>query len=177
MLLSWFEKMNLKCPEQPLLFTLKTGLNLSENVPNYCRKTRRLPVHRNLFYRDTASKLVRARHARDHTPMKNLPKNLLKNIPKDLPGELFETLVNTDNIHIQRIVSKGHISPEQGWYDQKLNEWVLVLKGAARLAFEDGRELSMGAGDCLEIAAHVKHRVVWTEPGVETVWVGVFYQG
>jgi len=103
-------------------------------------------------------------------------KNLLKNIPKDLPGELFETLVNTDNIHIQRIVSKGHISPEQGWYDQELNEWVLVLKGQARLEFADGGKVSMFAGDCLEIAAHQKHRVIWTEPGVETVWVGVFYQ-
>jgi len=105
------------------------------------------------------------------TPMKNL----LKKIPKNLPAELFETLVRADNIHIQRIVSKGHSSPDEGWYDQEQNEWVLVLKGAARLAFEDGSEVSMFAGDCLEIAAHQKHRVIWTEPGVETVWVGVFY--
>ena len=102
-------------------------------------------------------------------------KNLLKNIPKNLPGELFETLVKTDNIHIQRIVSKGHTSLEEGWYDQQQREGVLVLKGAARLAFEDGSEVSMGAGNCLEIAAHVKHRVIWTEPEVETIWVGVFY--
>ena len=171
MLLSWFEKMNLKCSEQPLLFTLKVTADLSEILPNFCRKTRRLPAHRTPFYRDTASKLVRVRHARDHTPMKNL----LKNIPKDLPTELFETLVQTDNIHIQRIVSKGHTSPQEGWYDQQQNEWVLVLKGATRLEFEDGSEVSMGAGDCLEIAAHVKHRVVWTEPAVETVWLGIFY--
>ena len=102
-------------------------------------------------------------------------KNLLKNIPKDLPTELFETLVKTDTIHIQRIVSKGHTSPQEGWYDQQQNEWVLVLKGAARLEFEDGSEVSMGAGDWLDIAAHAKHRVVWTEPVAETVWLGVFY--
>ena len=102
-------------------------------------------------------------------------KNLLKNIPATLPEELFETLVQTENIHIERIVSKGHTSPEKGWYDQDRNEFVLVLKGAARLEFEDGRVVSMVVGDCLEILAHQKHKVVWTEPEGETVWVGVHY--
>ena len=102
-------------------------------------------------------------------------KNLLKNIPKQLPTEHFETLVQTDNIHIQRIISKGHTSPKEGWYDQEQNEWVLVLKGAARLEFEDGSEVSMGQGDSLEIPAHVKHKVVWTDGEGETVWVVAHY--
>ena len=102
-------------------------------------------------------------------------KNLLQNIPDQLPEERFETLVKNENIHIERIVSKGHISPKEGWYDQDQNEWVLLLKGAARLAFEDGSELNMGPGDSLEIPAHVKHKVVWTDPDEETVWVGVRY--
>lgn len=105
-----------------------------------------------------------------------LMKNLLNNIPGNLAEELFNSLVKTDNIHIQRIVSKGHTSPEQGWYDQKQNEWVLVLKGAARLEFEDGSKVSMGAGDCLEIDAHQKHRVVWTDEEEETVWVAVHHR-
>ena len=102
-------------------------------------------------------------------------KNLLKNIPKNLPVERFETLVRTAKIHIERIISKGHTSPKEGWYDQDQNEWVLVLKGAARLAFEDGSELSLGPGDSLEILAHVKHKVVWTDPVGETVWVAIHY--
>ena len=102
-------------------------------------------------------------------------KNLLKNIPQKLPDERFETLVTTDNIHIEKIISKGHTSPKEGWYDQDQNEWVLVLKGAARLAFEDGNEVNMGPGDSLEIPAHVKHKVVWTDPEEETVWVAVHY--
>ena len=102
-------------------------------------------------------------------------KNLLQNIPYQLPEERFETLVKNENIHIERIVSKGHTSPKEGWYDQDQNEWVLVLKGAARLAFEDGNEVNMGPGDSLEIPAHVKHKVVWTHPEEETVWVGVRY--
>jgi cupin 2 domain-containing protein len=52
---------------------------------------------------------------------------------------------------------------------------VLVLKGAARLAFEDGSEVNMGPGDSLEIPAHVKHKVVWTHPEEETVWVAVHF--
>ena len=103
-------------------------------------------------------------------------KNLLKNIPDHLPEEHCETLVETDAIHIERIISKGHSAPQEGWYDQDQNEWVLVLKGAARLAFEDGSEMSMGPGDSLEILAHVKHKVVWTDPEEETVWVAAHYQ-
>ena len=102
-------------------------------------------------------------------------KNLLKNIPATLPEELLETLVQTENIHIERIISKGHTSPEEGWYDQDKNEFVLLLKGAARLEFEDGRVISLGVGDCLEIPADVKHKVVWTAPKEETIWVAVHY--
>lgn len=102
-------------------------------------------------------------------------KNLLDNIPGHLPDELFETLVRGDNIHIERIVSRGHTSPAEGWYEQDKNEWVLVLNGAARLGFEEGGEVSMEPGDCLEIPAHVKHRVAWTDPDQETVWVAVHY--
>ena len=101
--------------------------------------------------------------------------NLFENIPKDLPDELFETLVKTDSVHIERIVSRGHTSPEEGWYEQDKNEFVLVLKGAARLEFEDGRVVSMGVGDWVEIVVHERHRVVWTDEEGETVWVAVHY--
>ena len=53
---------------------------------------------------------------------------------------------------------------------------MLLLKGAARLEFEDGRVVNMGAGDWLEILAGVKHRVAWTEPEGETVWMAVHYR-
>ena len=52
---------------------------------------------------------------------------------------------------------------------------MLVLKGAARLEFEDGSEVSMGPGDCFEIPARVKHKVVWTDGEGETVWVVAHY--
>ncbi len=78
-------------------------------------------------------------------------------------------------MHIERIVSRGHTSPEKGWYDQQRNEFVLVLKGAARLEFEDGRVENMEPGDWLDIPAHAKHRVAWTDESQETVWLAVHY--
>src|SRR4029077_19627795 len=62
--------------------------------------------------------------------------NIFSNIPSNLPDELFETLVKSDNVHIERIVSNGHASPEGFWYDQDQQEFVILLRGAARLRFE-----------------------------------------
>lgn len=57
------------------------------------------------------------------------------------------------------------------WYDQPQNEWVIVLKGAARLQFEDGM-VEMKVGDFINIPAFKKHRVDWTTPDEPTVWLG-----
>jgi cupin 2 domain-containing protein len=79
-------------------------------------------------------------------------------LPDDLHEELIEVLVETQNVRIERIVSTGHASPEGFWYDQNQHEWVVVLKGAARLRFEDST-VEMKSGDHLNIPAHGKHRV------------------
>ena len=102
-------------------------------------------------------------------------KNLFTDIPEDLPDELFKTLVNTSSVHIQRIVSRGHTTAADDWYDQDTNEFVVLLKGAARLEFTDGRVLKLGPGDWLQIPAHDRHRVAWTDETVETVWLVVHY--
>ena len=96
--------------------------------------------------------------------------NLFANIPTDLPEELFETLVENDSIRIERIVANGHASPDGFWYDQPENEWVVVLRGAARLRFED-EVVAMKPGNWINIPAHKKHRVDWTTPDAPTVWV------
>jgi len=102
-------------------------------------------------------------------------RNLFAAVSRQLPEELFATLVETDTVRIERIVSQGHASPADGWYDQDRNEWVVLLRGAARLAFDDGQEVSMAPGDWLEIPAHRKHRVAWTDPEQESIWVAVHY--
>ena len=99
-------------------------------------------------------------------------KNLFRNIPADLPEELFETLAQGGSTSIKRIVSKGHTTD---WYDQQENEFVVVLKGAARLEFEEGQFREMGPGDCMLIPARARHRVAWTEADTETIWLAVHF--
>src|ERR1022692_5031548 len=100
--------------------------------------------------------------------------NLFGNLPQPLPAEVVQTLLTAANVRIERIVSHGHASPEGFWYDQDQHEWVVVLKGAARLRFEDGA-VEMKAGDFVNIPAHRKHRVEWTTPDEPTIWLAVFY--
>lgn len=101
--------------------------------------------------------------------------NLFEAIPSSLPKELVEVLVSTGGIRIERIVSDGHRSPQEFWYDQTQNEWVVVLAGKALLRYADGRELSLNAGDHVLIPAHEKHRVEWTSNEEQTIWLAVFF--
>ena len=103
--------------------------------------------------------------------------NLLGQIPTQLPEELFQILVSGEGMRIERIVSKGHASPPDDWYDQPMAEWVMVVQGEAKLRFEQGdRVVHLAAGGYVNIAAHERHRVEWTREDMETVWLAVFYQ-
>lgn len=101
--------------------------------------------------------------------------NLLTNIPNQIPEEMFRDIMVAEAVRIEQIVSRGHSTPEGEWYDQQQNEWVLVIKGAGILVFEDGSEVVLNPGDHLNIPAHKKHRVSWTAPEEETIWLAVFY--
>jgi len=100
--------------------------------------------------------------------------NIFAEIPDELDNELMDVLQQSDNIKIQRIVSKGQVSPETGWYDQQQNEWVIVIKGEAIITFEQ-TEVAMQAGSYINIPAHTKHKVSWTHPDLETIWLVVYY--
>jgi len=101
--------------------------------------------------------------------------NVFDNIPAELPEELMTILATGNGVTIERIVSKGHASPEGFWYDQETHEWVLVVKGEARLRFEGEEEIPLRAGDHLFIPAHARHRVEWTPEDQETIWVAVHF--
>ena len=102
--------------------------------------------------------------------------NLFESIPDSIHKELFTQIVHGENIKIERIVSKGHTSPQSGWYDQNNNEWIVVLKGEARLSFKNGSDMLLVAGSYLNIPAHTEHKVAWTSPDTETVWLAVHYK-
>jgi len=102
--------------------------------------------------------------------------NLSRDLPDAGAGEITQTLLAAPGLRIERIVSLGQASPPGFWYDQEQAEWVLLLAGAARLRFADEPEARpLGPGDWLEIAAHRRHRVEWTDPTTPTVWLAVFH--
>ncbi|MCW9088308.1 MAG: cupin domain-containing protein [Gammaproteobacteria bacterium] len=101
--------------------------------------------------------------------------NLFEGIPEVVGEELFDEIVNSAGVRVERILSQGQTSPASGWYDQDENEWVVILQGAGKIAFEDGSEVLLSRGDYLNIPKHTKHRVAWAEPDAVTVWLAVFY--
>lgn len=104
--------------------------------------------------------------------------NLFADLPTDLPEELVTVLTESGSVRVERIVSTGHAGPDGFWYDQDEHEWVIVLKGAARLLFEgDAEPVQMNPGDCVNIPPHRRHRIEWTTRAEPTVWLAVFYSG
>jgi len=101
--------------------------------------------------------------------------NLFDDIPDGLPQELLETLLTGNAFRAERIVSRGHASPPGFWYDQDRPEWVILLRGRARLQFEGEEPALIGPGDYVNIPAHKRHRVDWTAPDVPTVWLALHY--
>jgi cupin 2 domain-containing protein len=103
--------------------------------------------------------------------------NLYAGIVHDALDERFDTLFARDGMLIERIVSTGQASQAGFWYDDAREEWVVVLAGAATLEFEDAPEAPhrLLPGDHVHIPAHCRHRVAWTDPGVPTVWLAVYF--
>ncbi len=100
--------------------------------------------------------------------------NLFAEILHDPPEELVQTILSRPNLQIERIVSHGQFSPEGFWYDQDQHEFVVLLQGAARLRIED-EVVPLKPGDFLNIPAHQRHRVEWTDPDQPTIWLAIFY--
>ncbi len=100
--------------------------------------------------------------------------NLLSALPRGGAVELVEVLAQGAGARIERIVSTGQVSPPGFWYDQPEDEFVVVLAGSAVLRFEDGdRRFDLRPGDWIEIPAHVRHRVEFTQADPPTVWLAV----
>lgn len=87
--------------------------------------------------------------------------------------ELFTTLFEKPAYRIERILSAGHTSPEQGWYDQDEHEFILLLQGEAVIGFEEG-DVKLRAGDTLNIPPRKKHKVTYTSSDPHCIWLAVF---
>ncbi len=83
-------------------------------------------------------------------------------------GEIFQTLERVKNVKIERIISSDKIPVNE--YNQKQDEWVLILKGEATLNI-NGEIKYMKEGDFIFIPAYTPHRVLEVKKG--TVWLAV----
>ena len=89
--------------------------------------------------------------------------------------EIIEIVTQGKNIRIERIISTGQTTPDDFWYDQAENEFVMVLQGEATILFEDNKEQFLQTGDYINIPAHVKHRVTYTSSEPVCVWLAIFF--
>ena len=104
--------------------------------------------------------------------------NLFARLTPPTPDERFETLLDRDGVTLERIVSHGQATPDGEWLSQLRAEWVVLLKGAAGLRFEEEVETrQLRPGDYLYIPADTRHRVEWTSETEPTVWLALHVPG
>ena len=99
--------------------------------------------------------------------------NLLSDLPVPGGDEMFETILARPGLRIERIVSHGHVTPEDRPCEQDEDEWVMLVAGAARLWLDGRGEVALRPGDHLLIPARLRHRVTWTAPDEPTLWLAV----
>lgn len=103
--------------------------------------------------------------------------NLFQSAPETGVEEVVTTLLETAGARLVRIVSTGQATPEGVWCDQDDNEWVVVLSGRAGLRIDgEDRVRVLSAGDFIDIPAHLRHRVEWTDADEPTVWLALHYR-
>lgn len=102
--------------------------------------------------------------------------NFFATLPRADDAEQFLPLALHAGVRVERIVSRGQVTPPGEWYDQAGAEWVMVVEGAAELIFEGPDERRrLTRGDFVFIPAHRRHRVAWTDPDQPTLWLAVHW--
>lgn len=90
-------------------------------------------------------------------------------------GETIDVLLHGRGFRLEHIVSRGMPTPEGDWYDQPGPEWVLLVRGTATLAVDDGTSVDLRAGDATLIPARCRHRV--TQCSIDAVWLALHFSG
>lgn len=90
-----------------------------------------------------------------------------------LKEEFCSELIHSKEVRIERIVSTGQTSD---WYDQEEAEYVILVQGAAKICYEDGREETLQAGDMCFLLAHKKHKVCYTSTEPPCIWICIFWK-
>jgi cupin 2 domain-containing protein len=103
--------------------------------------------------------------------------NILAKIPVQLPNQLVESVSQSKNAEIKRIIFKANATHDKEWRSQNKNDFVfiLVLQGNTTIEFENKEKFELKEGDYVIIPKDTKHRVASTSKDKETIWLAVFY--
>ena len=87
--------------------------------------------------------------------------------------EYFQSIVETPEFLIERIITTDQFKAPGQWYDQEKDEWVVLIRGEAELEFEDGSVINLLQGDFVLINAHHKHRLKQVSTFPNCVWLAI----
>ena len=87
--------------------------------------------------------------------------------------EIFEDILQTKDLKIERIVTLKPYDKPGEWYDQDKDEWVLLLQGNAVLEFEGEETIELNAGDYIFIPSRKKHRIKQSSANTKCIWLAI----
>ena len=97
--------------------------------------------------------------------------SLHKGTEPEQGAESSMELARTGGARVERIASRAVTNG--AWYEQAWAEFVLLVAGSAVLEFADGTTHELKPGDWALLPAQCRHRVAWTDPALETLWLAV----
>ncbi|MCX6157127.1 MAG: cupin domain-containing protein [Ignavibacteriae bacterium] len=111
-------------------------------------------------------------------PLKIKTDNFFNSINLKSNKEKFTELIKGRSFTAEKIVSNGFKSPDNKWMSEVNDEWVMLLKGSAKLEFEFevGDVINLKAGDYLLIPAKTKHRVIYTSKKPFCYWLAIHFK-
>ncbi len=109
-------------------------------------------------------------------PVKIKSVNLFNSISIKSSKEQFTDLLKGSRFKITKIVSNGFKSPENNWMSEPSDEWVILLKGRAKLEIEGGNIISLIAGDYILIPANTKHKLLYTSKKPFCYWLAIHFK-
>jgi cupin 2 domain-containing protein len=86
-------------------------------------------------------------------------------------AESFMELARAGGARVERIASRAVTNGD--WCERAWPEFVLLVEGSAALEFADGSGRELKPGDWALLPAQCRHRVAWTDPAGETLWLAV----
>ena len=103
--------------------------------------------------------------------------NLLQEAWPSRGGESERILLEGDRWWLTLINSNEASTPSGEWMSQETFEWVLLLRGSARIRCENPpEEIDLSVGDYWFIPPHRRHRVERTDPEPGTLWLTLHWR-